>query len=245
MNERKKHIMNETIVIAVATLFLGLILAMNLKWPIITFGWMDYLLMSALALLIVLVFVGAQKFVAHKLECETKTNLLGFKRFGFKKRNVFPFKFPLWFVFPLLIFLITGGMLKWLAILDVDISAKSTKVRKKIFFLEEADVTKITSAGIIAVIFLGIISKMIGLATGISDFTSFAVICVLFAFLSLIPIGMGFKLFVSSRFFWLFLLVFSFILLAMMKSGSLLVIIAAAIIFALMATIGYYMQENK
>ncbi|MFA5084438.1 MAG: hypothetical protein WC475_03630 [Candidatus Paceibacterota bacterium] len=245
MTDRKNHLLNEILVIIIASLFLGLILALNLKWPILTIEPMDYLQMSGLALLMVIVFVGAQKIAAHRLECGTKTNLLGFKRYGFKKGAVLPFRFPLWLVLPLLLFLITGGMLKWLSVLDTDISPKSTKVRRKIFFLEEADVTKITAAGPIAIIFLGIISKIIGLASGIQNFTSFAVICALFAFLSLIPIGMGFKLFSSSRFFWLFLMVFSFILLAMMKTGSLFVIITAALIFAAMATVGYYMQENK
>jgi len=245
MKERNKKLLNEITVIAVASLFLGFILALNLKWPILSIEPTLFLIMSGLALLVVLVFVGAQKLAAHALECETKINLLGFKRFWFKEKHKLPFEFPSWFVFPLLVFFATLGNLKWLAILDVDISPKSTKVRKKIFFLEESDVTKITSAGILAVIFLGIISKMIGLATGISNFTSFAVICMLFAFLSLIPIGMGFKLLVSSRFFWLFLIVFSFILLAMMAVESLFAIIAAALIFATMAVIGYYMLENK
>ena len=249
MNEKDKKSLNEILIVVAASLFLGFILALTLKWPILSIEPMDFLFMFGLSLIICCVFVGAQKFVAHRLECETRTILLGFKRYWFGPTKFgsgeFSFRFPLWIVLPLLLFFVTNGFFKWLAILDFDIDTKPGRAGRKFYAIEERDVAKISMAGPVAVIILAIISKAIGLATGIQNFTSFAVICSMFVFLALIPFGIGFKLLSSSRFIWLFLFIFSFVFLAMMKMQSIALMIAASVIFALIVLIRYYLLEQK
>lgn len=249
MNEKNQKLTNEIMTVVVASLFLGFILALTLKWPILGFEPIDFLLMFGLSLIVCCVFVGAQKFAAHRLDCETKTNLLGFKRYWFGPTKLgsgeFPFKFPLWIVLPLLLFFITKGFFRWLAILDLDIEPKSGRIGRKFYALEERDVAKITMAGPIALMILAIISKAIGISSGIQNFTSFAIICSMLAFLSLIPFGIGFKLLSSSRFIWIFLFIFSFVFLALMRMQSVALIMAASLIFALIVVIGYYLLEQK
>jgi hypothetical protein len=249
MKEKNKKLIDEIFTILIASLFLGFMLALTLKWPILSFEPADFFLMSALSLLICCVFVGAQKFAAYRLDCETRTNMLGFKRYWFGPTRIssgeLPFKFPLWIVLPLLFFFITRGFFKWLAILDFDIEPKPGRVGRKWYALEESDTAKIAMAGPVALIVLAAISKSIGLASGIQNFTSFAIICSLFALLSLIPFGIGFKLLSSSRFIWIFLFVFSAVFLAMMKVQSLALIIAAALVFAFITLIGYYLLEQQ
>lgn len=245
MNQK---LINEILTIAIAAIFLGFLLALTLKWPKLIFEPADFILMFVLSLLICCVFVGAQKIVAYKLDCDTTTKLLTFKRYWFgpigKIRGELTFKFPLWIVMPLLFFFITVGKLKWLAILDFDIKPRSIRARKKFYALEEADMTKVAMAGIVAVLALAIISKITAIVSGIQGFGSFAAICVLFAFFALIPFGIGFKLFVSSRFIWLFLFVFSAIFFVLMQLENIIVIMIIALLFAALATIAYYSLEK-
>lgn len=248
----QKELIKEIFIIVGASLFLGFVLSLNLEWPILSFEPFEFLIMFLLSLLMLGVFVGAQKAVAYALDCRTKTKFLSFRRYWFVPYGPggrippkLPFNFPLWLVLPLLLFFITKGLFKWLAILDIDIEPKSTRVRKQFYALKEDDVGKITLAGPVAVLALAIIVKAIGLSTAIVGFTSFATICAWLAFLSLIPFGLGFKLLSSSRLIWLFTFIFSLIILFLIGLESLFAIIFSALLFAAIIVIGYYLLYER
>ena len=231
-----------------ASVFLGIILSLTFKYPILNFDEHSVLKNFLLSLLMLGVFVGAQKGMASILDCKTRIKLLGFRRYGLKPWAQFSFDFPLWIVLPLLLFIVgilIRKSLMWLAILDFEVEPLARRVRRRFNALTEEDVGKIALAGPLAVLALGIISKAISLANGIAGFGDFAVLCALLSFLSLIPIGLGFKLLMSSRMAWLFTLIFSLGILLMMHLQSLFAIILIAIIFAIAATLGYYILYEK
>ena len=111
--------------------------------------------------------------------------------------------------------------------------------------MSEDDVGRIAIAGPLAVLALGIISKAIGLGTHIASFNSFGFACVLLCFVSLIPIGLGFKMMISSRVAWFFTLIFSLCILLMMGLQSLFAIVFIALLFAIAATIAYYVLYER
>lgn len=244
-NKEVKELTKEIAIIIGVALFLGFLLALKFKWPILSFEPFGFFIMFLLSLLMLGIFVGSQKIVAYKLDCKTRTKLLTIRRYWFGPRSKFDFAFPTWLVLPVVLFFITIGRLKWLAILDLDIEPKSTRRRRKFYALTEDDVGKITLIGPVAVLALAIIVKVIGLASGIVGFASFALVCTWFAFLSLIPIGLGFKLFLSSRLIWLLTFIFSFLTLLLMSLQSLAAIIFIALLFAAIATISYYLLYER
>jgi len=240
-----KELWKEIAIIVGAALFLGFMLAIHFRYPIISIEPIDFVIAFLLALLIAGVFVGAQKFAAYRLDCKTKTKLLGFRRYGLKAWAQLNFDFPLWIVLPIVLFFITNGFFKWLAIFDFDVEPLERKVRRRWRSLSEDDIGRIAIAGPLAILALGIISKAIGLGTHIASFNSFGLACVLLCFVSLIPIGMGFKMMISSRVAWFFTLIFSLCILLMMGLQSLFAMIFMAFLFAVAATIAYYALYEK
>lgn len=236
----KKEVLNEILIIVVASLMTGFILALKLKWPIVSIEAIDFLWMFLLSLLLFSVFVGAQKLTAYFLDCKTRSKLLSFRRYWFqpitqKGKAELPFDFPVWFVLPILLVLIN---FKWLAILNFDIEPKLSHLKRRWSNITESDVGKVAIAGPFATIILGLIFKIFGA-------TNIAFLCVWFAFLALIPIGMGFKLLNSSRILWFFSLIFSLALLFLIKLSSALAAIIMALIVAAFITIIYYSLYEK
>lgn len=227
---QKKELLNEITVLIVASLFMGFILAIKVSWPIITIETTDFLWMFLLSLLMFFVFIGAQKLVANSLDCKTTSTLLTFRKYWFKPESQFSFDFPAWLVLPILLSLIN---FKWLAILNFVVEPKPSHLRKRWSNITEADVGKIAIAGPFAVIILGIIFKIFAQ-------TNIALLCMWFAFLALIPIGLGFKLLNTSRILWFFSFIFSLALLLLIKLTSPLAIIVIALILAAFITILYY-----
>lgn len=227
---QKKELLNELVVLIIASLFIGLILAIKVSWPIITIETTDFLWMFLFSLLIFFVFIGTQKLVAYSLECKTTSKLLSFRRYGFKPESKFSFDFPAWLVLPILLVLIN---LKWLAVLDFDVEPKPSHLKRRWSNITESDIGKIAIAGPFAIIILGIIFKIFAQI-------NLAFLCIWFAFLALIPIGLGFKLLNSSRILWFFSFIFSLALLLLIKLTSTLATIVIALILAAFITILYY-----
>lgn len=239
IDKEKKDLINEALVVIIASLFLGLILALKISWPKLIIETNDFIKYFLLSLLMLFVFVSAQKFIAFRLDCKIKTKLLTFRRYWFQSTSTskgeFPFDFPLWFVLPLILVFLT---IKWLAILDFNIEPKQLKVRRRWQELTENDVSMIAISGPIAVLILGLLSRIAG-------FNNFALICVLFSFLTLIPIGQGFKLLNSSRLLWMFSFLLSlFILLLMHLTGAFATLVIALILAAII-TLAYYIVWER
>ena len=122
--------------------------------------------------------------------------------------------------------------------MNFDVEAKKTKIRKKYSEVNELDIARISAAGPLFVLLLGIVSKIFG-------FGDFAVICVWLALLSIVPVGIGFKLLISSRLTWFFILIFSAaILLLMHVAGAFAVFFSAALFIALILLIYFLLHEQ-
>ncbi len=232
----------EILIIVIASLFLGFILSLNISFPVINFEFSDLAYMSLLSLLILGIFVGVQKIIADILDCQIKTKLLSFRRYWFQApgeiKAELPFEFPLWFILPLVLMLITNGIFKWLAILNFDVEPKATRIRRKYSELTEADIGKIAVSGPVAILLVGLIARIAG-------FNEFAMLCSWFAFLSLIPIGQGFKLFNSSRITWVFAFIFSLFIMLLMNVTMAFATIIIALLLAAIITIAYYSMYEK
>ena len=230
----------ESSIIVMASLFMGLILALKVEWPIVSIEAIDFFWMFLLSLLMFFIFIGAQKLVAFYLDCKTKTKLISFRRYLFRAlsehgKAELPFEFPAWLILPLLLALIN---FKWLAIFNFDVEPKPSHVRRRWSNITESDVGKIAIAGPFAIIVLGIIFKIFAA-------NNIAFLCMWFSFLALIPICMGFKLLNSTRVLWFFAFVFSVALLLLINLTSAFAIIVMAVILAAFATIVYYVLYER
>jgi hypothetical protein len=224
----------------VASLFMVLILSLKIQWPKIIFEPIDFLWNFLFVILMFGVFVVAQKITAEYNDCSMRLKLISFRRFWFaptsdEAKAELPFDFPAWIFLPLIALL---AKVKWLAIFNFDLEPKQTHARKKWSNLTEMDVGRVAIAGPIAVIILGLIMKIFAL-------NDFAYLCMLFAFLSTIPIGQGFKLFMSSRIMWFFALFLSFIMLLLIGLNSIFAIIVIAVLLTIMAVIAYYVYLER
>lgn len=85
---------------------------------------------------------------------------------------------------------------------------------------------------------IGIIIRLFGT----NDFTFY---CFLFAFIALIPVGMGFKILNSSRILWFFSLVFALAMLLLTQVPSTFAVVLTAAIFAALVTLAYYVLYEK
>ncbi|MGB9707848.1 MAG: hypothetical protein ACPLXC_00770 [Candidatus Pacearchaeota archaeon] len=231
----KKELANELFVFLLASVFMAFIFAIKLKWPVLTLEPLAILLGFLYALIMFALFIGVQKLVAFALDCRTTTKLLSFRRYWFKPHSIFPFEFPAWFFLPVILALVG---IKWPAILNFDVEPKITHVRQRWQNITESDIGKIAISGPLAVMALGILMRVFGA-------NEFAFLCVLFTFAALIPIGMGFKLFNSSRILWFFSFVFSLAVLLLINIQSVFAVILTAVIFAALATISYYVLYEK
>lgn len=234
--------LNELVVWLVTSLFLGIILAIQINWPIIGIESLDVLYNFFVCLLVFAVFIGAQKLTAYFIDCTTRSKLITFRRYWFQPlseqgKATLPFEFPAWLLLPIILMLIN---FKWLAILNFDAEPKATHVRRRWPNITESDIGKIAISGPLAVIALGIIARIIS-----PTFMNFSFLCIWLAFLSLIPIGLGFKLFNSSRILWFFSFFFSIALLLLIKVSNIFAIIVMALIFAILATLAYYVLYEK
>ncbi|MEM4153076.1 MAG: hypothetical protein QXK80_03110 [Candidatus Pacearchaeota archaeon] len=239
---QEKEWLNEVVILIVASLFLGIILAIQFKWPIISIEPINILYSFFICLSLFVVFIGAQKLTAYFLDCTTRTKLISFRRYWFQPlsehgKAILPFEFPAWLVLPILLAFVN---IKWLAILNFDAEPKPTHVRRSWPNITESDIGKIAISGPLAVIALGIITKIIS-----PTFTNFSFLCIWLAFLSLIPIGSGFKLLNSSRILWFFSFFFSIALLLLIRISNTFAIVFMSIIFAVLATLAYYILYEK
>ena len=115
---------------------------------------------------------------------------------------------------------------------------KATRIRRKYSELTEADIGKIAVSGPVAILLVGLIARIAG-------FNEFAMLCSWFAFLSLIPIGQGFKLFNSSRITWVFAFIFSLFIMLLMNVTMVFATIIIALLLAAIITIAYYSMYEK
>ncbi|MCX8194326.1 MAG: hypothetical protein N3G19_03135 [Candidatus Pacearchaeota archaeon] len=237
-----KEVLEEIIIILLASIFLGFVLALEVTWPKIIINEFIFLEGAGIAFVMLSVFVISQKITAYYLDCKTKIKLISFRKYWFQsfdeKKAELPFEFPAWLFLPLIFSLATNGLIKWLAILNFDIEPKATRMRKRWQELTEADVGKIAIAGPISVLLLGFIFRLVGL-------NEYALLCSWLAFLSLVPIGLGFKILNTARIAWVFSFVFTLFILLLMNVTTSFAGIVIALLIAAIITITYYSLYEK
>ena len=240
--EIKREWLIELLVFIISIVFIAFILALDIKWtlPTVNIELVNFPLNLFYSFIMFTVFVGTQKLVAYARDCRHTLTFLGFRRYWFRPLTEhgtaeLPFNFPLWFVLPALLVLVN---IKWLAILNFDLEPKPNHVRHRWSNITEEDVGRIAISGPLALMALGILMRIFGAA-------DFAFLCFLFAFLVMIPIGIGFKIVMSSRILWFFSLVFSLVMLLLINLQTTFAIIMTAVIFAALATLAYYVLYEK
>jgi hypothetical protein len=224
---------DEFIVWIVSSALLGILLSTQFQWPILSIEPADLLLMFAFSLVMLFIYVAGQKIAAWYYNCDIKIKFLSFRQYWFRDTYRFKWPFPLWLVLPVLLFLITAGKFKWLAIMGFDIEAKKGRIRKRFSNIDDVDVAKIVVAGPAASLIFALILKVVGLA-------SLAIYPALLAFLTCIPIGSGFKILAGSRNLTVFFLVLTGVMLFLIPLAGWFPTLIVGLLTALFIVVAYY-----
>jgi len=188
----------ELIIILAITVILGFAVSMfNLKTLFFT---------SLISMFVIISMnILTKKATAHILDSEIEVRLWEIKRFGFKKHLHSKKPFAIGIFLPILLKIITVGLISWTASLVFEIKAKIYRAAKRhgLYAFTEMSETQI---GLIAAtgIFMSIILAIIGYIAG---FQEFAKLSIWFAFFNMIPISNldGNKIFFGSILLWTFL----------------------------------------
>lgn len=221
----------------VSSLFLGLIISAKITKGVLYIG-NDFFWMSAFVFIMLFIFIASQKLVAWWLDCKIKIKWMTFRQYWFDEHYKLRWSFPVWFILPVLLFLVTLSRINWLSIFDFDPEPKESRIRRRWYDLTEMDVAKIAIAGPVALMFFAIILRILTL-------NEFAVYPALLAFLTLIPVGQGLKVLMGSRSLWIFCTAISLFIFLLIPVASVLATIVITILFAAFILIGYYAMWER
>ncbi len=224
---------DEVMIWIISAIFLGFVLSIKVAWPLLYIDWSQVLLMCAFSLVMLFVFILGEKIMAHFLDCRIKIKWLSFRQYWFDDRFRLKWGFPLWIVLPLLFFLVSAGKVVWSAVLNFDVDIKSSRIKKRWYDLDELDVAKIAVAGPIASILLGIILRIAGL-------NDLAIYPMLLAFLAMVPIGQGLKVFMGSKIWAVFVFFLSGLMFLLTLSYGLLATIVISVLATILIVATYY-----
>jgi Zn-dependent protease len=199
-NLPSKNMINrkEIAIILSLTIILGFTVAMfNLRTMFVT---------ALVSMLIIIVMnILTKKAAAHLLDSEIEIKLWEIKRFGFKKHLQSKKPFAIGIFLPLLLKVITVGLLNWTAVFTFNVKAKIYRAAKRhglyaFTEMSEAQIGVIAASGI----FMNLILAVIGYFAG---FEEFAKLSIGFAFFNMLPISDldGNKIFFGSTLLWTFL----------------------------------------
>jgi hypothetical protein len=219
----------EIIAIVIASLVMGYLLAFN------QISWLSWISYAGISLLIVLVHHIGYKTSASLLDCSTETQLWTLKQFWFSTKSHFKKPFPVWLFIPLILVWLTFGLVKWIGILTFNVIPLASRVRFRWRELTEWHIALIATGAAIANMGAAVIAKAFG-------FDSFAAYNMIFVLYSLIPIGQldGTKIFFGSRMLWIFMLIFSAVMLLLIQTMPVIYTIISAVCIALFAWVMFY-----
>jgi hypothetical protein len=174
-----------------------------------------FLLCLLFSFIAISVNVIAKKITAYYLDCYTEESIWSWQQFGFRKHHRFNFPLPAGIIFPLLFSLASAGFLKFLALLQFDITPATHRVAKRHGFyswseLTESHIAIVASAGIFFNLVLSTLAYLIG-----QD--ELARLSIYFAFSNIIPISSldGGKVLFGNKVLWTVLAVLCTIALLM------------------------------
>jgi hypothetical protein len=188
----------EVATILVASLVLGFTASLLRSWVI--------LLYSILSVFIILmVNITAKEIAAYYLESKIEIQPWEISRYGFKATSYFKRPFPAWILFPLVMAVISGGYVIWLAALIFEPKPKPHRAAKRhglysFSEMSEYDIGKIGAAGIVATLLFALIAYLIHLPQQMN----FVGLSIWFAFFNMLPISNldGNKIFFGSKIMW-------------------------------------------
>ncbi len=153
------------------------------------------------SIVLIAVHVGGKKLMANMLDCDVEHRLWTLSQYGYKPQQHFKKPMPASVVIPFGISIITGGIVKCMAILTYEAKAKTIRAAKRFGFYSFTELTDwhnavIGAGGIIALLTLSAVSyflpaqleQLAGLAAG-------------YAFWNMLPISDldGTQIFFGSR----------------------------------------------
>jgi hypothetical protein len=188
-----------------------------------------------MSIILLVIFIFTQKIVADQLGIDIKFRLWSFRRYWLRWQDKFDWDFPAWIVFPLILVVLSDGLLKWTAILTFDSKKAAKKAAKKFEEIKEFDLALIASSTIFATLVLALVVKLLG-------FNDFASVACWFALLNILPFGNmnGSKIFFGSKILWIFLVVLTIIILILIDLAHIAATIFIALILAALAAIIFY-----
>ncbi len=156
--------------------------------------------------------VLAKKAIGYYFETGVKIKFWSMYHFGFRKDYHFKKAIPMIWL-PLILSLLSRGVLWWLAILEFDVEAKAERASRRHGLYRFTQVTEwhmawIAVWGIIVNVIVAIIGYILG-------FEFFAKLGIYYAIWSLIPLSSldGSKIFFGKRVLWTFMAIIGIILL--------------------------------
>lgn len=146
--------------------------------------------------------VGAKKLYAYSLQSDAEIKIWHFQRWGWYERSHFPIPIPIGIILPFLLSILSLGYVPWLATTQTEIQASRAKVAKRHGIYRYSEMTEsgtgwIAAYGIIAVLFLALVSYFINLPI-LSKYA------ILFCFFNIIPLGHldGTKILFGNKVLW-------------------------------------------
>jgi hypothetical protein len=250
---------NEIIALLISALVLGVVFGFddgretfNLEW-----WFSNYISMVFLSLIMLSVFVGAQKAIAARYGCTVEYNMWKFRRFGFAKSEYLhglgekreqqngKIGIPLGIILPLLIAFLSEGKAFFVVTGMAVVAAKAAhRLGRHFVHATEMETAKITAAGPLACGTVMLILKSVGSAEVFVQ--NGIVISMTMAVANMLPLPKiaGGTIFFASKFFYVFSLVFILVaaIVAWFISAQLAVIIALVTAILVVIFTYYYME---
>jgi len=218
-----------------SALVLGYIIAFS------AFTWLGWLIGIGLALAMIAVHVIVQKLVAYKFGADLEYDLWHIRRYWFyEKAYLKKWLFPAWLIIPLVLSIITAGLIKWFGVLTFEARPTTRRIKKRWFEITEWEFALIAVSGIFANLVIAIISQFLG-------WNEFAALNILFAFFNALPFSQldGTKIFFGSRILWLFTIILIIAMLILISISNIVATVIAALALAIITILIFYTKYEQ
>jgi len=228
----------EVVAWVVSAVMMGFLMSMKIIGKFLYFETAQIWLNLAFALVMIFLFILGMKLMAYYYNCNIKIKLLSFRRYWWEDRFKLKWPFPVWLFLPLISFFISLGNFIWSAILTFDFEPKQSRMHRKWYEMEEREIAKIGLSGSALSLVFAIILRIVGLL-------NLAIYPVWLAFLSILPIGIGFKTFNGSRVMSVFMFVLSLFMLFLIKTAVWWALLIFCILIAGFVTFLFYRKFEQ
>jgi len=188
-----KNIRKEIIVFILASIILSLAVSYK-NPPILLYSFISFLVIIGGNIIV-------KKIVSYHFETKVYTKFWSLYRFGFKEESHFKKPIPMAWL-PLILSLVTKGIVWWFAILEFDVAPKTERIARRHGLYRFTQVTEWHMAWIATwAIIMNILMAIVGYIAG---YELFAQLNVYFALWSIIPIANsdGSKILFANRALW-------------------------------------------